>query len=170
MTRIACGVTLKAAIVATVKSRSRAWRGLALAALVLLAAPAAAQAHGPVNPAASSYLATVGRIPAGLQAKVVDGDLRMWLQSDPDQTVIVLDYRGAPYLRFSRAGVQVNHNSSMYYLNQVPAELIPGNVGPDTPPQWVQVSGGHAYEWHDGRLHALATTALAASRMFLVER
>jgi hypothetical protein len=83
--------------------------------------------------------------------------------------VVVLDYRGAPYLRFSRAGVQVNHNSSMYYLNQVPAELIPGNTGPDTPPQWVQVSSGHAYEWHDGRLHALATTALAPGARYVGE-
>jgi hypothetical protein len=169
MTRIACGVAVKVATAAVVKSRSRAWRGLGLAAAVLLLAPAVAQAHGPVNPAASSYLATVGRTPAGLQAKVVDGDLRMWLQSGSGRTVVVLDYRGAPYLRFSRAGVQVNHNSSMYYLNQVPAELIPGNIGPDTPPDWVQVSGGHAYEWHDGRLHALATTALAPGARYVGE-
>ena len=57
----------------------------------------------------------------------------------------------------------------MYYLNQVPAELIPGNIGPDTPPHWVQVSGGHAYEWHDGRLHALATTALAPGARYVGE-
>ena len=154
---------------AAVKSRSRTWRGLGLAALFLLAAPATAQAHGPVNPAASSFLATVGGIPAGLRAKVVDGDLRIWLHSGSSQTVVVLDYRGAPYLRFSRAGVQVNHNSSMYYLNQVPAELIPGDIGPDTPPRWVHVSGSPAYEWHDGRLHALATTALAPGARYVGE-
>ncbi len=64
-------------------------------------------------------------LPAGLQAKVIDGDLRMWLQVPRDQTVVVLDYRGAPYVRFSPAGVDVNHNSSMYYLNQTPVALTP---------------------------------------------
>jgi hypothetical protein len=147
----------------SVKARSR--RAMVVLApigvlMAILLAPATAAAHGPVNPAASSYLATVRRVPAGLEAKVVDGDLRMWLQVRSPETVEVLDYRGAPYLRFSRRGVQVNQNSSMYYLNQVPVELVPRNIGLHTPPRWIQVSSGHAYEWHDGRLHAGAVTAL----------
>ena len=81
--------------------------------------PHRGSAHGLIAPAASSYFAKVLDLPAGLQAKVIDGDLRMWLQAPP-WTVIVLDYRGAPYVRFSPAGVDVNHNSSMYYLNQTP--------------------------------------------------
>jgi hypothetical protein len=138
-----------------------------LSLLALLAAPATAAAHGPVNPAASSYLATVSQTPPGLDAKVVDGDLRMWLQADTRRTVIVLDYRGAPYVRFSTQGVQVNHNSSMFYLNQVPADLVPSNIGPRTPADWIQVSSGHSYEWHDGRLHALAATALAPGTRYV---
>jgi hypothetical protein len=123
--------------------------------------PGAAQAHGPIAPAASSYLAKVLQLPAGLEAKVVDGDLRMWLQVPPRQTVVILDYRGAPYLRFSPAGVDVNYNSSMYYLNQTPVALTPpANLTATTPPSWHRVTGGHAYEWHDGRLHALAAVAL----------
>jgi hypothetical protein len=123
--------------------------------------PGVAQAHGPVAPIATSYLARVDRVPAGLDAKVVDGDLRMWLRAAPSTTVVVLDYRGAPYLRFSRFGVDLNHNSSMYYLNQSPAETPPSNLTATTPTNWRQVSSGHAYGWHDGRLHALATVALA---------
>ena len=134
--------------------------------LAALATPAPAAAHGPVNPAATSYLATVRRAPAGIEAKVVDGDQRMWLQAGRAETAVVLDYRGAPYLRFSPAGVQVNTNSSMYYLNQVPAELVPSNIGPRTPPHWSQVTSGHAYQWHDGRLHALAATARRNSTLF----
>ena len=106
---------------------------LALAGLVaaLAAYPAAAQAHGPIAPAASSYFAKVLQLPAGLEAKVVDGDLRMWLRVPPSQTVVVLDYRGAPYLRFSPTGVEVNHNSSMYYLNETPvAQTPPANLSP----------------------------------------
>jgi hypothetical protein len=140
--------------------------GLALAALT--AFPASAQAHGPVAPVASSYYAKVLQLPAGLDAKVVDGDQRMWLAVPPDRTLVVLDYRGAPYLRFARSGVAVNQNSTMYYLNLAPvAQTPPANLTASTPPQWHQVSSGHSYEWHDGRLHALATVALTPGVAFV---
>jgi hypothetical protein len=123
--------------------------------------PCVAEAHGPVAPIATSYLAKVGQSPAGLDAQVVDGDQRLWLRVSPGETVVVLDYRGAPYLRFSRSGVDVNENSEMYYLNQTPvAETPPSNLNAGTPPGWQRVSSGHDYGWHDGRLHALATVAL----------
>jgi len=148
------------------------WRRLSAALVALVAAvavfPASAQAHGPIAPAASSYFAKVLELPAGLQAKVIDGDLRMWLEVPRNQTVIVLDYRGAPYLRFSPAGVEVNHNSSMYYLNQTPVALVPpATLTASTPPSWHHVSGGHSYEWHDGRLHALAAVALPPGVSFV---
>ncbi len=130
-----------------------------VAGLACCAGPA--DAHGPVAPIATSYLARVSSVPAGLSAKVIDGDQRMWLNSPPARTVIVLDYRGAPYLRFSPSGVAVNQNSAMYYLNQSPAEVPPNGLTASTPPKWSQVSGGHAMSWHDGRLHALASVALA---------
>ena len=108
------------------------------------------------------------QVPAGLDAKVVDGDLRMWLRVQPSQTVVILDYRRAPYLRFSPTGVEVNHNSSMYYLNQTPvAQTPPTNLSPTAAPSWHRVAGGHAYEWHDGRLHALAAVALTPGVSFV---
>jgi uncharacterized membrane protein len=101
------------------------------------------------------------QVPASLDAKVVDGDQRMWLRVPPSETLLVLDYRGAPYLRFSRAGIAVNQNSVMYYLNQTPIALTPpANLTPATSPSWQLVSGAHEYQWHDGRLHALTATAL----------
>ena len=136
-------------------------------AVALLWAPNAADAHGPINPSASSFLARPTEVPLGLKAKAIDGDLRLWLQGDPNLDVIVLDYRGAPYVHFSRTGVQVNQNSAMYYLNQTPAEIPPTGLGPNTPPKWHAVSGGHAYEWHDGRLHALGTTVIAPGTRYL---
>ena len=118
--------------------------------------PSAAFAHGPVSPVASSFLARPTVVPPGLQAKVIDGDQRLWLTVSDGQTVVVLDSRGAPYLRFTRAGVEVNRNSAMYYLNQTPAELPPSGLGRTTPPRWARVGSAHDYSWHDGRLHALA--------------
>ena len=136
--------------------------------LALAAVPPAAQAHGPIAPIASTYLAKPAQVPPGLDVKTVDGDQRMWLRAPAAQTVVVLDYRGAPYLRFSPAGVAVNHNSEMYYLNQTPvAETPPTNLTASTPPDWHRVSGGHEYGWHDGRLHALATVALTPGSAFV---
>jgi hypothetical protein len=146
--------------------RRRAWV-LITVIVSILGLPATAAAHGPVDPAATSYLARVGEVPAGAQAKVVDGDQRLWLQVNPADTVVVLDYRQAPYLRFDRSGVQVNQNSEMFYLNQVPAQLPPPGLGPQTRPHWAPVSGGHSYEWHDGRLSDLAATALAPGETYL---
>jgi hypothetical protein len=139
----------------------------ALVALALAAFPSAARAHGPIAPNATSYLAKVRRAPAGLRAKVVDGDLRLWLAVTPSETVVVRDYRGAPYLRFSRAGVQVNESSSMYYLNLNPPETPPSGLSARTPPRWRHVSGAHEYSWHDGRLQALSTIALAPGRSYV---
>jgi hypothetical protein len=130
--------------------------------------PASAAAHGPVAPVALDYRARVEHSPPGLEAKAVDGDQLMWMQVSGAQTVVVLDYQGAPYLRFSRTGVEVNHNSSMYYLNQKPyAATPPLNLGPKTPPDWQRVTSGRVYRWHDGRLHALATVALAPGASFV---
>ncbi len=140
-----------------------------LACCVLVAArPQAAQAHGPVAPVATSFLARIDSTPAGLQAKVVDGDLRMWLRVPASETVVVLDYLGAPYLRFTQAGVAVNENSAMWYLNQTPVALSPpANLTRTTPPDWQHASGGHVYNWHDGRLGGLALVARAPGTSFV---
>lgn len=143
--------------------RSRLWRLIVVLSplLALLAAPPIAQAHGPVAPIAASYQAKPTQVPPSLDAKVIDGDQRLWLRVPSSDTVVVLDYRGAPYLRFSRTGIAVNQNSVMYYLNQTPIALTPpASLTPATPPSWQLVSGAHEYQWHDGRLHALAATAL----------
>jgi hypothetical protein len=135
----------------------------AVCALVLSGVPCAAApiaaAHGPVAPIASSYLARVSAVPPGVQAKVMDGDQRMWLGVGRGRTVVVLDYRGAPYLRFSPSGVAVNQNSEMFYLNQTPVAVPPSDLTRRMPPRWTRVSGGSDYGWHDGRLHALAAVA-----------
>ena len=154
------------------KSRRRAVVGAALGvavgAVALLANPGVAAAHGPVAPVATSYRAAIRALPPGLQAKVVDGYVRMWLRVPGRDTLVVLDYRSAPYLRFTRAGVQVNENSEMYYLNQTPsAWAVPSGLTRTTRPHWLAVSGGHDYEWHDGRLQALASIALPSGRSYV---
>jgi hypothetical protein len=114
-----------------------------LVALISLAAfPGTAAAHGPPVSVATSSVARVSRVPAGLNAKVGNGDPRMWLRVPESITLVVIDHRGAPCLGFSRSEVQVNENSSMYYLNQTPSPAThPSSLGRSTPVRWKQVSG-----------------------------
>ena len=163
---------MTAAVAAGAKSMGRPERRLVVAGLLLAVSalavfPGVAAAHGPIAPVASSYLARIGGTPAGIDAKVLDGDQRMWLSVPATKTIVVLDYRGAPYLRFSPSGVQVNANSSMYYLNETPAQIPPVTLSRTTPPKWQAVTGAHDYAWHDGRLHALAAVALSPGSAYV---
>jgi hypothetical protein len=139
----------------------------ALALLAPAALPGVAQGHGLTTPNASSYIAKVTGTPAGVQAKAIDGDLRLWLRASPSLTVEVLDYSGAPYLRFSRSGVEVNRNSAIYYLNLIPVELPPARLVATTRPSWEKLSSGHEYSWHDGRLSGLTSTVLAPGASYV---
>ena len=119
-----------------------------------------ASAHvGLIAPAATSYLARVSSAPRGVEAKVVDGDQRLWLRVPPGTSVVVLGVRDEPYLRFSAAGVEVNTRSETYYLNRVRPLTPPPGIGPRTPPVWTRLTAARSGSWHEGRLH---TPALAS--------
>ena len=134
----------------------------------VLALPATAAADGPITPTATDYLARVSHAPAGIQAKVVDGYLNLWMQVPPTAHVTVLDFAGAPWVRLTPAGVAINRNSEEYYLSQAPVPaVVPTDLNAKTPPHWMSVSGGHAYEWREGRLHALAAIALAPGQSYV---
>ncbi len=99
---------------------------------------------------------------------MVNAYLNLWVQVPADSNVTILDFRGAPWVRFTPDGVAVNHNSQEYYLSQVPVPAVPpAGLTRKTPPRWVQVSRGHAYAWREGRLHALATIALAPGQSYV---
>ena len=138
----------------------------ALAGLALL--PATAIADGPVAPTATDYQARVTHTPAGIRAQAVNAYLNLWLQAPPRSHVTVLDFRGAPWVRFTPGGVAINRNSQEYYLSQVPVAAVPPTgLTRTTPPHWIKVSSGHAYTWREGRLHALATIALAPGQHYV---
>ena len=152
----------------TVPEFRRARRFATLVAALLAVAylgcwqPATAAADGPLTPVASSYLARITHVPAGLHAKVLDGYLSLWLQASPEMDVTVFDFYGAPWLHFDREGVFQNRNSQEYYLGQTPIpETPPTGLTARTPPHWVMVSGGHSYTWREGRLHSVALEARA---------
>jgi len=147
--------------------------GLTIALLIAAFAaltvwPAGARADGPITPTATNYLARVSRSPAGVEAQVVNAYLNLWVRVPAHSHVTILDFRGAAWVRFTPAGVAVNHNSQEYYLSQVPVPAVPpAGLTRTTPPHWVQVSTGHAYAWREGRLHALATIALSPGQSYV---
>ena len=95
----------------------------AVVSMMIAVAPGSAHAHGAIDPVASSYLARIGAVPQGMRVSVVDGDLRPWLEVPSGKSVVVLDYQGAPYLRFRDGRVWANENSEMYYFNQTRPSL-----------------------------------------------
>jgi hypothetical protein len=131
---------------------------IALVAAGLLPGRAAAHA-GRTAPSATSFLARITSAPPGIDARVVDGDQRLWLRIAPSATVVVLGLRAEPYLRFSERGVEVNTRSTTYYLNRARPLTPPAGLEPGTPPVWKRISGGHSLSWHEDRLHALALAA-----------
>jgi hypothetical protein len=127
-----------------------------------------ASAHaGLTAPAATSYLARISSAPAGLEAKVVDGDQRLWLRISPGVVAVVLGLRGEPYLRFSSHGVEINTRSVTYYLNRARPLVVPAGVTRTTPPRWKRIASGRSTSWHEDRLHALALAAHSSGNSFV---
>jgi hypothetical protein len=119
--------------------------------------PATAFAHGRNAPVATSFRAKVDQVPAGaqLQAKVVDGDRKLWLRVPASATLIVLGFQREPYIRFDPAGVGLNLRSPTTYLNQPRPTYTSRPTSASAPPYWKRVTHGHAYSWHENRLHAV---------------
>jgi hypothetical protein len=105
-------------------------------------------------------------VPLGLEAKVVDGDQRLWLRARPNVTTVVLGFQGEPYLRFTAGGIAANTLSPTYYLNRS-RPLVPPHVNAQAAPIWHLVSHARSYSWHEDRLHALAATALAPGSSYV---
>ena len=143
------------------------WTAAVVAVAVACALPARASAHAGVPaPAATSFIARLDSVPLGLEAKVVDGDQRLWLRAQPNVTAVVLGFQGEPYLRFTAGGIAANTRSPTYYLNRS-RPLVPPHVGAHAAPIWHLVSHARSYSWHEDRLHALAATALAPGSSYV---
>jgi hypothetical protein len=125
--------------------------------LAALFFPATAMAHGRNAPVATSFRAKVDQVPAGssLEAKVVDGDRKLWLHAPSGVTLTVLGFDRDPYIRFEAAGVYLNVRSPTYYLNRPRPLYAPAGTSASAPPEWKRVTNGHTYSWHENRLHAL---------------
>lgn len=135
----------------------RPGRTLAIAALVALAAPAAAQAHLRMGTVAVNLEASVTSSPSdAMRVGVYASDLAVHLELQPGHTLVVRGYLGEPLLRLDPHGLAVNTSSPTAASAGLLAKGQPADRG------WQLRQGVHTVTWHDARVRALppgATTA-----------
>ena len=133
---------------------------VATATLVWLGVAAApASAHSVSGVSGTNFETTLRSVaPAvpGLTVKVVEVGSRLEVENRTGQELIVLGYKGEPYLRIGPDGVFENRLSPATYLNRsrkggTPTEAAEKAKVGDT--DWAKVSSEPLARWHDHRIH-----------------
>jgi hypothetical protein len=152
-------------------SRCSAVFGVIVAALVL---PNTALAHaGKSAPIATNFEAHISGInPASdaVDAKVIDGDGSLWLRVRDGTTVVIPGAGGEPLLRFDREGVFVNLRSLTAQSDRIDQYDVRPDPNWQARPLWHRLSSGHAFLWHEHRLHALEPLARGHSTRSVLGR
>ncbi|MEP6625983.1 MAG: hypothetical protein ABJC79_16160 [Acidimicrobiia bacterium] len=120
-----------------------------------------AGAHGVNGPPASNFATRLdGVVPATPTTEISLAPDResVSLQVIGQARVVVLGYRGEPYLRIDAHGAWENRSSPAVALNR---SRIPGNMRPVdhiASPRWVRISTHPSATWHDHRTHWMGGT------------
>ena len=136
---------------------SRRWVVALLAGSFMVlgsAGPAAADPPGPTD-YQSSITAVVPPV-SGVEATMIGGDAFLQIKVDPGIHVMVLGYRGEPYVQFLPDGtVEENQVSPSTYLNEdrYAQTEIADEASYDAEPQWEVVATNGRWAWHDHRTH-----------------
>jgi hypothetical protein len=142
---------------------SRVLIGIAMVILLVLIAPTQTSAHGGgVDPAATNYRSEITDPGAdGLTWTSRGGDGLVEMTNDTGREVVVFGYQTEPYLRFVPGdGVYRNSLSPATYLNEDrfgDVDMPPGTSA-TAEPDWVNVTTGNSFAWHDHRTHWMART------------
>ena len=135
---------------------------LALAAGVVLAAafatPVFADPAGPTD--YRSEVVSVDPPSDDIDLEIIGGDSFVQLTAQPGADVIVVGYRGEPYLWFRPDGtVAENRNAPTLYQNLSRyGSDAPAGADPEAAPDWHQVASDHRWAWHDHRAHWMQNT------------
>ena len=129
-------------------------RALLVVLCALVAVPAAgAHLGGPKG--FKSTVTSLTPATKGIKAIMLGGDDRMVLHTDTGKVLIIKGYSGEPYLRFSPDAVYLNDHSPAVYLNsdRYANVQVPPAASASAKPQWEKILPGHAFTWHDHRVH-----------------
>jgi hypothetical protein len=133
-----------------------------LAAILTICGGGVAHADPPGPTDYQSRVVAITPAVAGVSARIIGGDSFFELSVDTSVTieVVVVGYRGEPYLRFRPGGeVQENERSPSKYLNRSRYETSspPPEADPAADPEWKAVAQDGRWAWHDHRTHWMNT-------------
>jgi hypothetical protein len=138
----------------------RCIRAVALATLVVSLCASSAYAHAG-NPKYESLVEGVSPKISGFSVTVLNGDDRLEVINHSSKTITIDGYNNEPYLRMEPGGtVSVNLKSPAYYLNVDPTDTapVPAIADAKAAPQWKVVEHDGRYQFHDHRIHWMATS------------
>lgn len=139
------------------RDRSRLLIGFSVGVLlsVLGYSPAFADPAGPTD--YRSEVTEIIPITPAIIARVIAGDSFLELEVAPGSEVFISGYAAEPYLWID-AGGQVWENqrspATYYNIERFGAD-IPASADPTAEPEWTQIGSGHAWSWHDHRIHRM---------------
>jgi hypothetical protein len=136
---------------------------LGVLAALLLAGPA--QAHVGGGAAGSDFAGRVLAVDPALPrvaVRVLSFGDEFEVVNPTATEVAVPGYSDEPYLRIGPDGVWRNANSPATYINldRFGRVTLPAHADPAAEPDWVQVSTGSSYVWHDHRTHWMSEELL----------
>ena len=130
-------------------------RRIFLVLLCALVAVPAAGAHLGGPKGCKSSVTSYTPATKGIQAIMLGGDDRLVLHNNTGETLIIKGYSGEPYLRFSKDAVYQNDRSPAVFLNsdRYARAQVPPTAKATAKPHWEKILPGHAFTWHDHRVH-----------------
>ncbi len=130
-------------------------RRIFLVVLCALVAVPAAGAHLGGPKGFKSTVTSLTPATTGIKAIMLGGDDRMVLHNNTGKVLVIKGYSGEPYLRFSPDAVYMNDHSPAVYLNsdRYANVQVPPKATAKAKPQWEKILPGHAFTWHDHRVH-----------------
>ena len=141
-------------------ARVLAMFAVALGAVLCSADPAAA--HGVAGVQPTNYetrITSVAPRLRGVELRAVDLGNRLELRNSSDHDIVVLGYRGEPYLRVGPKGAEENLRSPATYLNRRNdlGEQVPPSANASAAPRWHKLTSSPVARWHDHRAHWMGT-------------
>jgi len=125
-----------------------------LPTMLLADVPAGAHQIGQLAP--SNYRTRITAVvppTAGLTVSVVDAGDQLALTNATRRDIVVLGYRGEPYLRVGPGGAFENARSPSTYRNRtrLGTGRVPAHADPGARPLWRKAGHGPTVSWHEHR-------------------
>jgi hypothetical protein len=126
--------------------------------LLLAIVPASTAAADPAGP--TDYRSEVTEIvppTPQITARIVGGDSFLTLEVAPGSEAFVKGYSAELYIWIDATGA-VWHNRlspATYYNTERFGAEIPAFADPTADPEWERIGSGHAWSWHDHRVHRM---------------